>query len=64
MGTVTMGTWGIKTFENDGTSDWLWELEVGICQNQVIVASRAPKPAGRLVGSPMVSSDCLPVEPK
>jgi hypothetical protein len=22
-----MGTWGIKTFENDGTSDWLWELE-------------------------------------
>jgi len=22
-----MGTWGIKTFENDGASDWLWEFE-------------------------------------
>lgn len=22
-----MGTWGIKTFDNDGTSDWLWDLE-------------------------------------
>ena len=22
-----MGTWGIKTFDNDGNSDWLWELE-------------------------------------
>lgn len=22
-----MGTWGIGTFENDGTLDWLWDLE-------------------------------------
>jgi hypothetical protein len=22
-----MGTWGIKTFDNDGNSDWLWDLE-------------------------------------
>ncbi len=22
-----MGTWGIETFENDGTLDWLWDLE-------------------------------------
>lgn len=22
-----MGTWGIGAFENDGVSDWVWELE-------------------------------------
>lgn len=33
-----MGTWGVKTFENDGTSDWLWELEE-TSDNSALVAA-------------------------
>lgn len=36
-----MGTWGIKTFENDGTSDWLWELEES---NDLSVLKQALEP--------------------
>lgn len=25
-----MGTWGIRTFDNDGTSDWLYDLEEAV----------------------------------
>jgi hypothetical protein len=37
-----MGTWGVKTFENDGTSDWLWELEE-TSDNSALVAALNPE---------------------
>ncbi|MEQ8171070.1 MAG: DUF4259 domain-containing protein [Candidatus Eremiobacterota bacterium] len=37
-----MGTWGVKTFENDGASDWLWELEESD-DNSVLVAALNPE---------------------
>jgi len=37
-----MGTWGVKTFENDGASDWLWELEESD-DNSALVAALNPE---------------------
>ncbi len=37
-----MGTWGVKTFENDGASDWLWDLEESDA-NSALVAALNPE---------------------
>lgn len=44
-----MGTWGVGAFENDGVSDWVWELEKA---NDLEVLRQALEPESGYLEAP------------